>query len=50
MLNSKIEEINLLMESMTKYEIRHTFREGNSEADKLANLGANRVVTMDKYS
>ena len=39
-LNSKLENFINLMNNFEDISIEHIFREGNSEADGLANLGA----------
>jgi ribonuclease HI len=39
-LNSKLDEIIKLMEDLETFQLIHIFREGNTIADKLANLGA----------
>ena len=38
-LNSKLEEILNSMEKLEIYQLSHIYREGNTKADKLANLG-----------
>jgi ribonuclease HI len=46
-LNSKIEEINHILESFPEILVKHTYREGNSDADNLANLGANGISILE---
>jgi ribonuclease HI len=39
-LNSAIEQIMESLEVIGDYTVNHIYREGNTDADKLANLGA----------